>query len=87
MRGHLDRQRELADAIEGPVIDAALSLVDAVHEHGGPRDVAMILAGVPAEHRDALVVVLAAMVDPSRSIKDLLGWVNWTLAADDAAVA
>lgn len=63
--GHID----LADAL---ALTAA-RLVATVHDEG-PDAVARVLAQVPQARFDGLAVVLAAMVDPERSLAELLAW-------------
>lgn len=58
------------------MVPVAAALVGAVHD-GGPGEVAALLAGIPAHDRDALAVVLAAMVNPDRTVTELLAWVTW----------
>lgn len=68
---------ELSDLAES-LVPTAARLVGAVHDDG-PAAVARVLAGVPTEHLPAFTVVLAAMVDPNKSPRDLLGWVDRAL--------
>src|SRR5690348_16183231 len=64
-----DRHELLADQL----VPIAAELVATVRDCG-PDDVAAILARVPGNRHDALAVVLAAMVDPDQSVRDLLAW-------------
>lgn len=60
---------DLADAL----VCTAGRLVATVHDEG-PDAVARVLADVPEGRCDGLAVVLAAMVDPERSLAELLAW-------------
>jgi hypothetical protein len=51
----------------------AAELVGTVHDFG-PDVTARVLEKVPADQLPAFAVVLAAMVDPTRSVSDLLAW-------------
>jgi hypothetical protein len=67
------RQRgDLAEAM----VPLAARLAGAVHDRD-PAAVACLLGKVPAGAKDALAVVLAAMVDVDQSPRDLLAWVRW----------
>lgn len=59
----------LADAL----VPLAAELVATVRDYG-PDDVAAVLARVPEGRHDALAVILAAMVDPDASPRQLLAW-------------
>jgi hypothetical protein len=61
------------DALADALVPIAARLVGTVREYG-PDDVRAILETVPDGRYDALAVVLAAMVDPDSSPKELLGW-------------
>lgn len=61
----------LVDAL----IPVACRLVGAVRD-GDRDDVAGVLAEVPGGRQDALLVVVAAMVDPDRSPGELLAWAS-----------
>jgi hypothetical protein len=60
---------DLAEAL----VPIAARLVATVHDEG-PRAVAKLLRKVPDGRHDALAVVLAAMVNPNRSPRELLAW-------------
>lgn len=64
---------ELAERL----LPVAANLVRLVHGDGGPRDIQQVLARLNPDELDALPVVLAALVDPARSLADALGWVTW----------
>lgn len=62
---------DLADAL----IPLAAQLIGTVREYG-PEDVAAVLAQVPDGRHDALAVILAAMVDPDSTPRELLAWTS-----------
>jgi hypothetical protein len=55
------------------LIPLASELIGVVRDYS-PADVAAVLARVPDDKRDALVVLLAAMVDPDARPSQLLAW-------------
>jgi hypothetical protein len=63
---------DLAEAL----IPAAAALVGAVHD-GGKVEVQRVLDVIAPENLPAFAVVLAALVDPEKSIADLLEWVTF----------
>ncbi|HMM95378.1 hypothetical protein [Phycicoccus sp.] len=63
---------DLAEAL----VPVAARLVGAVHDEG-ITGVSRVLADLDPNHRTALCVVLAAMVDPDRTPSELLAWVTW----------
>ena len=63
------------EALAESLVPVAARLVATVRDYG-PDDVAAILAEVPDGRHDALAVVLAAMVNPNRSARELLAWVD-----------
>jgi hypothetical protein len=67
----LKAREDLAEAL----VPTALHLVGAVHDDG-PDAVHEVIGELPAEHLPALLVVVAAMVDPTRTPTQLLGWVE-----------
>jgi hypothetical protein len=60
------------------MLPIAAHLTVLVHGDGGPEDVAEVLAGLDATQKDALLVVLAGLVDPEQPVKKALGWVDFT---------
>ncbi|WP_416520074.1 hypothetical protein [Streptomyces achromogenes] len=60
------------------MLPVAAHLTVLVHGDGGPEDVAEVLAGLDATQKDALLVVLAGLVDPEQPLKKALGWLDFT---------
>jgi len=69
---------ELAEAM----VPVAARLVVAVHGEGGRDDVAALWAELTPHQQVALAVVLAAMVNPDRSLGAALGWITWDAKGD-----
>ncbi|MEU9578763.1 hypothetical protein [Streptomyces chilikensis] len=63
------------DMVEA-VLPEATSLAVEVRE-GTPDDIRTRLAGLSRHELEAVAVVLAAMVDPDRTLGELLGWVDF----------
>lgn len=63
---------DLAEAM----LPVAANLTVLVHGDGGPEDVQEVLAGLDDAQRNALIVVLAGLVDPDRPLGALLGWLD-----------
>ncbi|MFD8384294.1 hypothetical protein ACFV2X_38230 [Streptomyces sp. NPDC059679] len=59
------------------LLPIAAHLAVLVHGDGGPRDVHQALARLSPAQRDALVVVLAGLVDPDQPISSALGWLDF----------
>lgn len=55
----------------------AAHLAVLVHGDGGPEDVAEVLAGLDDTQKNALIVVLAGMVDPDQPVGKALGWCDF----------
>jgi len=74
MSGMDAKQRgDLAEAM----LPVAANLAVLVHGDGGPEDVGAILAGLSERQKDALVVVLAGLVDPDQTVGQALGWLDF----------
>ncbi|MGK4583462.1 helix-turn-helix domain-containing protein [Kitasatospora sp. HPMI-4] len=67
---------ERSDLVER-LLPIAAGLACITHGDGGPDDIAQTLADLDQTERDALIVVLAALVDPDTTITDALGYVTW----------
>jgi hypothetical protein len=63
------------DLAEALLPDAAY-LAMAVRDRD-PADIAQRLAGLTRHELEALAVVLAALVDPDRSLREALGWIDF----------
>lgn len=59
------------------MLPVAAHLSVLVHGDGGPEDVAEVLAGLDAGQKDALLVVLAGLVDPEQPVGKALGWLDF----------
>lgn len=59
------------------MLPVAANLAVLVHGDGGPEDVAAVLAGLSGAEKDALVVVLAGLVDPEQPVGRALGWLDF----------
>ena len=59
------------------MLPVAAHLAVLVHGDGGPEDVAEVLAGLDATQKDALLVVLAGLVDPEQPVGKALGWLDF----------
>jgi hypothetical protein len=60
------------------MLPKAANLAVLVHGEGGPEDIAEILAGLDETQKNALIVVLAGMVDLERPVGKGLNWVAVT---------
>jgi hypothetical protein len=60
------------------MLPVAAHLAVLVHGDGGPEDVAEALAGLDDMRKNALIVVLAGMVDPDQPVGKALGWLDFT---------
>jgi hypothetical protein len=67
---------ERADMVE-ELLPQAANLVALVHGDGGPRDIHQALARLDATQKEALLVILAALVDPDRPMSRALAWVDF----------
>jgi hypothetical protein len=68
--------KERGDMAE-ELLPQAANLVALVHGDGGPRDVHQALARLDARQKEALLVILAGMVDPDQPLSKALGWVEF----------
>jgi ActR/RegA family two-component response regulator len=59
------------------LLPIAAGLACVVHGDGDHRDVAHILAELDQAERDALIVVLAGLVDPNTTVVAALGYLTW----------
>lgn len=65
------------------MLPVAANLAVLVHGDGGPEDIAEVLAGLDEGQKNALIVVLAGMVDPDRPVGKGL---SWTAVTKNAAL-
>lgn len=56
------------------MLPTAAHLAVLVHGDGGPEDVGEVLAGLSDVQKNALIVVLAGLVDPEQPVGKALGW-------------
>lgn len=59
------------------MLPVAAHLAVLVHGDGGPEDVRDVLEGLDAGQKDALLVVLAGLVDPEQPVGKALGWLDF----------
>lgn len=59
------------------MLPTAAHLAVLVHGDGGPEDIAEVLAGLDDTAKNALIVVLAGLVDPEQSVGKALGWLDF----------
>jgi hypothetical protein len=59
------------------MLPTAAHLAVLVHGDGGPEDVAQVLAGLDDTAKNALIVVLAGLVDPEQPVGKALGWLDF----------
>jgi hypothetical protein len=59
------------------MLPVAAHLAVLVHGDGGPEDVAEALAGLDETQKNALIVVLAGLVDPEQPVGKALGWMGF----------
>ena len=67
---------ERGDMVE-ELLPVAAHLAVLVHGDGGPRDVHQAIARLSPAQRDALIVILAGLVDPDRPMGAALGWLDF----------
>lgn len=68
--------KERGDMAEA-MLPTAAHLVTLVHGDGGPSDVQEVLGKLSARQKDALLVVLAGLVDPDQPMSAALGWLDF----------
>lgn len=74
MSGLDAKQRgDLAEAM----LPVAAHLAVLVHGEGGPEDVRDVIAGLTDTEKNALIVVLAGLVDPDQPMGKALGWLGF----------
>ncbi|TXS68886.1 hypothetical protein [Streptomyces sp. sk2.1] len=59
------------------MLPVAAHLAVLVHGDGGPEDIQEVLAGLDDAQRNALIVVLAGLVDPEQPMGRALGWLDF----------
>lgn len=74
----VEQRGDMAEAL----LPVAAHLVTLVHGDGGPEDVRDVLAALTAQQKDALLVVLAGLVDPEQPVGKALGWLEFTEERD-----
>lgn len=67
-----EQRGDLAEAM----LPVAANLTVLVHGDGGPEDVHEVLAGLTDTEKNALIVVLAGLVDPEQTVGKALGWLD-----------
>ncbi|MFC9736144.1 hypothetical protein, partial [Streptomyces roseolus] len=68
--------RERGDLAE-ELLPTAASLVTIVHGDGGPDDLGSLIGRLGAVQKDALLVLLASMVDPDQALSDAFAWLQF----------
>lgn len=69
--------KQRGDLVE-EMLPKAAQLAVLVHGEGGPDDIAEVLSGLDDTQKNALIVVLAGLVDPDQPIGKGLSWVAVT---------
>jgi transposase len=59
------------------LLPTAASLVTIVHGDGGPDDLGNLIGRLDTVQKDALLVLLASMVDPDRALSDAFAWLQF----------
>lgn len=72
----LNTARDRGDLAEA-MLPVAANLACLVHGDGGPEDIQEQLAALDAAQKDALIVVLAGLVDPDGTTSRSLGWLTF----------
>jgi hypothetical protein len=73
-----ERKGDLAEQM----LPVAAHLAVLVHGDGGPEDVRQVLEGLDETQKNALIVVLAGLVDPEQPIRKALGWLSFNEHGD-----
>ncbi|WP_158719375.1 hypothetical protein [Streptomyces sp. NBRC 110035] len=68
-----ERRGDLAEGM----LPVAANLAVLVHGDGGPEDVAQVLESLDDVQKNALIVVLAGLVDPEQPVGKALGWLDF----------
>lgn len=68
--------RQRGDLAE-EMLPVAAHLSVLVHGEGGPQDVDQVLQGLDDTQKNALIVVLAGLVDPEQPVGKALGWLDF----------
>lgn len=68
--------KERGDLAE-QMLPVAANLAVLVHGDGGPDDIAEVLSGLDETQKNALIVVLAGLVDPEQPVGKALGWLDF----------
>lgn len=69
---------QLRDLIAEELVPLAVELAIGVREHG-VEEIDVLLGRIPEGKAEALIVVMAAMIEPDASAKALLGWTDGLL--------
>lgn len=69
----VEQRGDLAETM----LPVAAHLAVLVHGDGGPEDVAQVLGGMDDTAKNALIVVLAGLVDPEQPVGKALGWLDF----------
>jgi hypothetical protein len=64
------------------MLPVAAHLAVLVHGDGGPEDVREVLEGLDETQKNALIVVLAGLVDPEQRLGKALGWLDFNEHGD-----
>ena len=59
------------------MLPVAANIAVLVHGDGGPQDVQEVLEGLDDTQKNALIVVLAGLVDPDQPVGKALGWLDF----------
>jgi hypothetical protein len=59
------------------LLPIAAGLACIVRGDGGPREIAHVLDALDDHEREAMIVVLAGLVDPDRPVAEVLSYLTW----------